>query len=216
MTVKETPPIAGLIAKVEKHVQEYMEKFDGSHDYAHVQRVVGLALQIARQEGQIRPGVLDHNLIHLAALMHDINDRKYISDSSVPISSQLIGLGCDEVIAHSVDIIVRHVSFTKECINPEKVAAVVCQIPELGVVQDADRIDAVGAIGIGRLFTYGGARNRTMSQSMKHFEERLMKTGDRMKTETGKMLIAERMQRLKTFEQWWNEETGDRPLGCNP
>jgi uncharacterized protein len=211
MTVRQTPLVAGLIANVEKHVREYMDKFDGSHDFAHVQRVVRLALQIARQEEQIRPGVLDLGLIHLAALMHDVNDRKYISESSVSVSEQLKSLGCDESLSQSVDTIVSHVSFTNECGNPDKVAEVVAKIPELGVVQDADRIDAVGAIGIGRLFTYGGARDRTLERSMEHFEDRLMKTGDRMKTATGRVIISERMQRLKIFQQWWNEETCDDP-----
>jgi uncharacterized protein len=216
MTLSNASPVAGLIPKVEKHVEQYMAKFDGSHDFAHVQRVVRLALHIARQEEHTRPGVLNHDLIHLAALMHDVNDRKYISESSVCTSDQLKSLGCDENLAESVDLIVSHVSFTKECGNPEKVAEIVSQIPELGVVQDADRIDAVGAIGIGRLFTYGGARNRAMQLSMGHFEERLMKTGDRMKTETGSAIISERMLRLKTFQQWWNEEICDDPQGMRP
>jgi uncharacterized protein len=216
MTVTKTSSHPDLIPKVEKHVEEYMANFDGSHDFAHVRRVVRLALHIARQEEKTRPGVLDHNLIHLAALMHDVNDRKYISESSVSTSDQLKNLGCDEFLAQSVDLIVSHVSFTKERVNPEKVAEIVSQIPELGVVQDADRIDAVGAIGIGRLFTYGGARNRTMKLSMDHFEDRLMKTGDRMKTETGRMIISERMQRLKVFQLWWNEETCDNPEEMRP
>lgn len=216
MTVREASPAAGLVSKVEAHVREYMAKFDGSHDFAHVQRVVRLALQIARQEELIRPGVLDHDLIHIAALMHDVNDRKYISAASLPVSEQLKSLGCDESVSGLVEIIVAHVSFTKECGSPEKVAAVLGKIPELGVVQDADRIDAVGAIGIGRLFTFGGAKNRSMEQSMEHFEERLMKTADRMKTATGTMIIGERMRRLETFQAWWNEEACAEPQDCRP
>jgi uncharacterized protein len=199
--------LAGLIANVEIFVREYMNRHDGSHDFAHVQRVVGLAHQIGREEEELRPGVLDHDLIHLAALMHDVNDRKYISESSLSISEHLKRLDCDEPLSQAVDTIVHHVSFTKECGNPEMVAEIVGKFPELGVVQDADRIDAVGAVGIGRLFTYGGAKNRNLQLSMEHFEERLMRTGDRMKTATGKAIISERMQRLKIFQQWWNEET---------
>jgi uncharacterized protein len=211
MAVKESSPAASLIAEVEKYVREYMKRYDGSHDFAHIQRVVRLAIQIGCEEETLRPGFLDHDLIHLAALMHDVNDRKYISESSMLISEQLKRLGCDESMAQSIETIVTHVSFTKECDNPETVAEIIGRIPELGVVQDADRIDAVGAIGIGRLFTYGGARDRDLEQSMDHFEERLMRTGDRMKTATGKAIISERMRRLEIFQQWWDEETCENP-----
>jgi uncharacterized protein len=209
MTVLQSSSAGLLTAKVENFVRDHMEQFDGSHDFAHIQRVVQLSLRIACEEEKLRPGMLDHHLIHLAALMHDVNDRKYNSEFSVSVSEHLKRLGCDESLSHSVDAIVSHVSFTKECSNPEVVAKLLGKIPELGVVQDADRIDAVGAVGIGRLFTYGGARNRSLQLSMDHFEERLLRTGDRMKTQAGKAIISERIQRLKVFQQWWNEETNE-------
>jgi len=198
-----------LISDVEGFVREYMSKYDSSHDFTHIQRVVRLALHIAESEIKTNPLVkLNIELIHLAALLHDVNDRKYKTDTDEAISAHLIRLGCTDLeMAKAVEAIVSHVSFTLECRDPEVVQRVLRKHPELGVVQDADRIDAVGAVGVGRLFTFGGARNRNLDSSMEHFDERLMITGGRMKTDTGKQIIAERMERLTMFRSWWTEET---------
>lgn len=204
-------PMQKLTADVEDFVREYMSKFDPSHDFSHIQRVVRLALHIAKTEIEAYPtSKLDIEVVHLAALLHDVNDRKYKTDTTEDISTHLERLGCmDLKMIKAVEEIITHVSFTMECRNPEVVQLVLRRHPELGVVQDADRIDAVGAIGIGRLFTFGGAKNRSLDMSMEHFDERLMITGSRMKTETGKQIIAEKIERLKTFRNWWTEETSE-------
>jgi uncharacterized protein len=82
------------------------------------------------------------------------------------ISSRLMELGCgDPKLAEAVEDIVTHVSYTLEKNDPDAVNTAVVRHPELRMVQDADGIDAVGIIGIGRLYTYGGAKERTLDQS---------------------------------------------------
>jgi len=201
-----------LISKVEDFVRTHMSAFDGSHDFAHIQRVVRLALHIGRLEHSRTPRPLNLNLIHISALLHDVNDRKYFTENSTSVFQCLQNLDCDPSAAAAVADIVANVSFTKERLNPAPVAEVLMRWPELGVVQDADRIDAVGAVGIGRLFTYGGARDRTLEQSMSHLVERLLQTADLMKTRTGEVIISERIRRTEIFREWWDEENDEKGL----
>ena len=198
---------------LEIFVKEYMDQFDASHDFSHVQRVVRLAMHISRSEIKRTPSLtLDLELIHLSSLLHDVNDRKYKTNSNESLTSHLTRLGCrDPDLASAVEDIVTHVSFNGERLNPTAVQDALQRHPELGIVQDADRIDAVGAIGIGRLFTFGGARNRTLDMSISHLDDRLLHTGDWMKTETGKAIIKERIKRVKILRDWWTEETEDDP-----
>jgi uncharacterized protein len=209
MSGYSTTSVTELITNVESFVEEYMNQFDASHDFSHIQRVVRLAMHIARSEMKRNPSLtLDLELIQIAALLHDVNDRKYKTSSSEPLTSHLTRLGCsDSNLSNAVEDIVSHVSFNGERLNRAAVQEALKRHPELGIVQDADRIDAVGAVGIGRLFTYGGARNRSLDMSMSHLEDRLLRTADWMKTETGKAIITERMKRVKLLQDWWAEET---------
>jgi len=80
-------------------------------------------------------------------------------------------------------------------------------------VQDADRLDAIGAVGIGRLFAYGAARtSRTLGQSMDHLDEKLVLVRGRIKTDEGRRLADVRTERLWTFRAWWVEEAGEEGL----
>ena len=76
-------------------------------------------------------------------------------------------------------------------------------------MQDADRLDAIGAVGIGRTFSYGAARGKDMEETLRHFEEKLEKLQGMMKTAEGKRLARVRAERLRVFRGWWVDECGD-------
>ena len=86
---------------------------------------------------------------------------------------------------------------------------VLLQHPELAIVQDADRLDAIGAVGIGRTFSYGATRGKGMEETLRHFEEKLEKLQGMMKTAEGKRLARVRAERLRVFRGWWVDECGD-------
>lgn len=110
-------------------------------------------------------------------------------------------------------MICKNVSYSNETKHPEQVRQLVEQNPELAIVQDADRLDAIGAIGIGRTFTYGGAKGaRGMQDTVDHFTEKLEKLEGMMKTNSGKEIARKRTERLKMFRSWWEEEVDESTL----
>jgi uncharacterized protein len=210
---------AALIPKVTGFVEKYMSKYDGSHDFNHIRRVVGLAHLIyteINKEKQAsilfeddRPD-LDLHVITLAALLHDVGDKKYLQegqDGNTLVLATLLSFGAPEDLAIKVQRIVLGVSYSSEVKDPAAVKAMVEKYPELAVVQDADRLDAIGAVGIGRTFTFGGAKGAEhMGVTMEHFDDKLVKLESMMKSGPGKKLAKERTERLKTFQNWWAEE----------
>jgi uncharacterized protein len=208
-TTASTP----LIPKVTAFVQQYMSKYDGSHDFNHIRRVVGLAHLIykrLKEEAPSHAEELDLHVITLAALLHDVGDKKYLEpgqDGNTLVLATLLSFGAPEELAIKVQRIVVGVSYSSEIQDPAHVQAMIAKYPELAVVQDADRLDAIGAVGIGRTFTFGGAKGgRPMGETIRHFEEKLEKLEGMMKTIPGKALARERTDRLKTFKHWWEEE----------
>lgn len=202
-----------LVQAVTEYVKSYMANYDASHDWKHILRVVGLARHIYSQSENRAD--LDLRIIQLAALLHDVGDRKYTasstSASSPPptISSLLLTHGASPAIAQTISTICSSVSYSTETKNPSQIQSVLAQHPELGVVQDADRLDAIGAIGLGRMFTYGGAKTKvTMDETMEHLDEKLVRLEGMAKTKVGKELMRERTERLRVFRGWWAEERG--------
>ncbi|KAJ5601169.1 hypothetical protein N7510_010703 [Penicillium lagena] len=232
---------ASLYKKMTSFVTDYMSSYDPSHDMAHVQRVVSLSMKILHGEQGLHPDIgYNPTVVKLAALLHDVEDRKYSSNAA--LVAQVTGISESEVLkaegthqqqpcsiasyvlsAHGMDArladkiqkIIYHVSYSKECKDPELVRNMVSQYPELGIVQDADRLDALGAIGIGRCFTFLGAQGKKfvgpdgkweMENSIQHFGEKLEKLEGMMKTQTGRKMARERTARLKIFKGWWEEE----------
>ncbi|KAE8453145.1 hypothetical protein EG329_011212 [Mollisiaceae sp. DMI_Dod_QoI] len=214
-----------LITKVTSYVEKYMSNYDGSHDFDHIKRVVGLAHHIHSQmttsppKSNIPSPPLDLDVITLAALLHDIGDRKYIEegqDEKTMVRELLLGLGASPELAARVQTICLGVSYSSEIKDFDHVVGLIARHPELAVVQDADRIDAIGAVGIGRVHTYGGAKTqRGMEQSMEVFDYKLFKLEGLMKTVPGKQLAKERTERLRTFYQWWREEKEFGELGAS-
>jgi uncharacterized protein len=205
-----------LIRKVEGRVKEFMAKYDASHDFNHIKRVVRRAylihdkiIKAALDAGGEAPN-FDMTTITLSAMLHDIGDRKYVQegqDATTMIRDLLIEAGADGDLAQKVQTICLGVSYNSEIKDLEKVKKLIEQYPELAIVQDADRLDSIGAIGIGRVFCYGGAKTeRSMDETIGIFDSKLLKLEPFMKTGPGREMAQEAVARLRVFKQWWKEE----------
>lgn len=210
-----------LLKRTSSWVEEYMSqpRFDASHDFTHVRRVTALAKHILRLEQVAHPEIkYDPLVVEMAALMHDVDDHKYnvpqLGDFSreprttslTPVEAQLLSLSCPASLARTVSTITSHTSYSFSLSHPAQVASVLSLHPELAIVQDADRLDAMGAIGIGRAFAYGGARGRGLEDTIIHLGEKLEKLEGGMRTEGGRGLAMERGERLRAFRNWWEQE----------
>lgn len=197
-----------IISKTENHVQSYMSRYDASHDYSHVQRVLHNAKIIVKKETSISYNM---NVVTLAVLLHDIGDSKYTNldeDGSTVAKTFLLSIKVPLQTAETVQEIVNAVSYSGEMRNPVHVEEVLARHPELGPVQDADRLDAIGAIGIGRCFAYRGAkRGMGLDTAIAHFDEKLLRLESMMKTKTGKDMARQRSERLHVFRDWFVAET---------
>ncbi|KAK4786345.1 hypothetical protein SAY86_003034 [Trapa natans] len=219
---------AAIVERAEKLMRKAMGGNDASHDAWHVLRVRDLALSIAREEG-LSSSPDSMLVVELAALLHDIGDYKYSRDPSEErlVENFLEEENIDEAMKTKILKIIKGMGFKEELQRHESVGI----FPEFGVVQDADRLDAIGAIGIARCFTFGGRRNRVLhdpailprlelskEQYMKnmeqttvnHFHEKLLKLKDLMKTEGGKRRAEKRhkfmAEYLEEFYKEWNGE----------
>jgi uncharacterized protein len=211
-----------LITATEQFVKKELADAEGGHDWWHIYRVWKLAGRIAAGEQ------VDMLVVELSALLHDIADAKFHDgDESIgPRKARafLESIGAPaSVIQHVVDII-ANISFKGGHNNG------VFYSPELGVVQDADRLDAIGAIGIARTFNYGGFKNRALydpsvppdlnmtkeayknstAPTINHFYEKLLLLKDRMNTATGRQLAMERHAFMETFlDKFYQEWEGE-------
>lgn len=215
---------ATLILATHVYVKAYMSQYDSSHDYSHILRVLTLSRQILAAVQSTSPSPAPHpTVVTLLALLHDVGDKKYLpafpspsSPSSSPstplgfgpVEEFLISAGADPAQAALVQKLVNNVSYSHERANPENVAALCREYPELAIVQDADRLDAIGAIGVGRTFTFGAVKKQTegMQGVMRHLDEKLMKLEEGMKTIEGRRLAGERGERIRIFRDWWEDE----------
>ncbi|AXG73771.1 HD domain-containing protein [Flavobacterium arcticum] len=212
-----------LIHKTINFVKEQLENAEGGHDWFHIQRVYNNALKIAETEQ------CDLLVVQLGALLHDIADSKFHNgDETVGPKVARAFLEQENVeeatILHVVNII-ENISF-KGGNFEQKFNSI-----ELEVVQDADRLDAIGAIGIARTFNYGGFKNRALynpdiapemnmtkeeykkgdSPTINHFYEKLLLLKDRMNTETGKTLAQGRHNYMVNFlAQFYAEWEGEK------
>ncbi|NNT70994.1 HD domain-containing protein [Flavobacterium sp. IMCC34852] len=212
-----------VIDKTILFVKQQLENAEGGHDWFHIERVYKNALRIAQEEA------CDLTVVKLGALLHDIADSKFHDgDETVGPKTARTFLESEKVdeatIVHVINII-ENISFKGG--NFEKKF---CSI-ELEIVQDADRLDAIGAIGIARCFNYGGFKNRALynpaiqpklnmtkeeyknsdSPTLNHFYEKLLLLKDKMNTPTGKKLAEARHQYMESFlSQFYAEWEGEK------
>jgi len=171
-----------IIKKTEEFVRKSM-KGDVGHDWLHVDRVRKLALKIGKREK------VDLFVVELAALLHDIGDWKFHKDANTAgkKSSKLLNaLRVDSEVVNEVAFIIDNISW-KNGMNKVRMRTL-----EGKVVQDADRLEALGAIGIARAFSYGGHKSRplagTPDSTIAHFSDKLLKLKKAMNTKSGKSL----------------------------
>ncbi len=214
---------SGLIDTTILFVKQKLKNAESGHDWFHIERVYKNALLIGQEEE------CDLTIVKLSALLHDIADSKFHDgDESIgpKTAKEFLELQnvSPEVIIHVVNII-KNTSFKGG--NFEKKFT----SKELEIVQDADRLDAIGAIGIARAFHYGGFKNRPMynpsvtpilnmskeeyinseAPTLNHFYEKLLLLKDRMNTETGKKIAETRHQFMELFlSQFYAEWEGER------
>tara|TARA_B100000780_G_scaffold229642_1_gene169270 strand:- start:4395 stop:5051 length:657 start_codon:yes stop_codon:yes gene_type:complete len=200
-------------------VKETLEGAEGGHDWFHIERVYKNALLISENEK------VDRFIVQLGALLHDIADAKfYNGDESIGpkkarefLKKQYV----DEDIIIHIENIILFISYKSSLDTSKKFTS-----PELDVIQDADRLDAIGAIGIARCFNYGGFKNRSLydpeiepnlemtkeqykkstTPTINHFYEKLLLLKDKMNTKTGQLLAKERHGYMEQFLQQFYEE----------
>jgi uncharacterized protein len=203
-----------LFASVNSYVHAYMSSpdHDNSHDYHHILRVLSNTNRILQTEQKTHSDVAYDTLaLFLAALLHDVGDHKYAragEDAGNQVSTLLLERGAPSELALKVQTIVKHVGYTNETKNPQSVIDVLAKYPELAIVQDADRLDAIGAVGVARCFAFGGAKKQgqPMAAALEHFEEKLVKLPDMMKTDSGREMARERKRALVEFARQFEEE----------
>lgn len=204
------------IQETANFVKSCFEREGSGHDWWHLYRVWQLAKQIAAKEG----GRLF--MIEMAALLHDLDDWKLGATSESKAMAWMMQIGLDEPHRNQIRTIINEVSFkgAKVDTTPSSLEAL--------VVQDADRLDAMGAIGIARTFAYGGYKHRLIydpdiqpemhvsfsdyqkstAPTINHFFEKLLLLKDRMNTKTGQKIALKRhrfMEKyLEHFFQEWN------------
>ena len=172
------------------------------HDAEHTLRVYRNTLLIAEKELEKDPG-LSVRTAALAALLHDADDHKlFHTEDNANARAFLRAQQVDESTAGQIIAAVNAVSFSQN--RGRKPAT-----KEGKIVQDADRLDALGAVGAARTFAYGGRHGRTPDDSIIHFHEKLLLLKDGMNTEAGKALAERRHAFLLEFLREWDREMGE-------
>ncbi|MGB3591204.1 MAG: HD domain-containing protein [Nonlabens sp.] len=208
-----------LIENTVEFVKNTLQDTESGHDWFHIERVWKLSRHIAAIENR---GNLE--IIELAALLHDIADSKFHNGDELiggeKADSYLVSQNVDKCTRNDVKLIIDHISFKGgHSTRPENNI-------EFDIVQDADRLDALGAIGIARTFNYGGFKHRKIydptvkpdlemtkeeyknstAPTINHFYEKLLKLKDLMNTKTGSQIAESRHQFMLQFlDQFYSE-----------
>ncbi|MDX5586004.1 MAG: HD domain-containing protein [Aureibaculum sp.] len=211
-----------IINRTIDFVKQTLKDAEGGHDWFHIQRVFNNAKLIVKTESA------DEFIVSLSALLHDIADSKF-HDGDETIGPKkatefLMSQNIDSIVIEHVVQIIKNISFKGGNIDRT------FSSKELDIVQDADRLDAIGAIGIARCFNYGGFKNREIfnpktqpklnmtkeeyknsnTPSINHFYEKLLLLKDRMNTATGKRVAIERHKFMEKYlHQFYAEWDGN-------
>ncbi|KAA0956437.1 HD domain-containing protein [Planococcus kocurii] len=202
------------IKQCRNEVKKIYEQFDASHDWQHIERVMKNAKMILQQE------TADAFIVELAVLLHDVSDPKYKKPEEDLERDILNRLELSDAQRQEIQKVIESVSFKGG--NGKPATSI-----EAKIVQDADRLDAIGAIGIARAFAYGGAKGRKLydwneqartkmteneyreaqTSSVTHFYEKLLLLKDQMTTKTGKHMAEERHEFMLIFLKQLQTET---------
>lgn len=197
-----------MIERAMDYARQVFAGDSSGHDFDHTLRVFRMATTIAKEENA------DLEIVQLAALLHDVDDRKLSPQTYENKDNAVVFLlenGVDRDKISTIVEIISQISFSAGNGAPSTLEGM--------CVQDADRLDAMGAIGIGRAFAFGGSRGRRMhdpagndkTSTIQHFYDKLLLLKDRMNTVTGKRLAADRDVYMRTFlEQFYAEWDGIR------
>lgn len=211
-----------IVVQTIEFVKKELEQAESGHDWFHIERVWKMAKRLAAEEDHVNVLVVE-----LAALLHDIADAKFHNGNEDigPTKARdfLSSIEVEDRVVNHVENIIRNMSFKTQ------LGEVCFSSLEMDVVQDADRLDAMGAIGIARTFNYGGFKNRPIydpavspkldqskeeyknstAPTINHFYEKLLLLKDKMNTETGRALAKERHQfMLQYLQQFYSEWEG--------
>ena len=180
-----------------QYIQSLFADNAGGHGADHTMRVYRTAMMIAGRE----PGC-DQEITALAALLHDADDHKlFRTVDNANARAFLAEHGVEPEKTEKICAAVNSVSFSR---NRGKRPATI----EGKIVRDADRLDAIGAVGIARAFAYGGEHGRPMEASVRHFDEKLLLLKDEMNTETARQIAEKRHAFMVSFLKELEEETG--------
>ncbi|WP_407483546.1 HD domain-containing protein [Elizabethkingia meningoseptica] len=210
--------MSDLISKTIEFVKKKLEGAEAGHDWFHIERVWKLSKKIAEKE------TCNQEVVELGALLHDIADPKFHNgDENIgPDTAKafLTAENVDEDTIQKVIFIIKNISFKNRNEAPKEKPV------ELQIVQDADRLDAIGAIGIARVFNFGGFKNnpihipgeeprlnqskeeykKSNGTTINHFYEKLLLLEGMMNTETGKKMASIRHEYMEDFlKQFYNE-----------
>ncbi|MEY9971328.1 uncharacterized protein ABH966_001701 [Lysinibacillus sp. RC46] len=197
-------------------VRGIYEQFDASHDFQHIERVYQNALTILQTEPEA-----DAEVVEIAVLLHDVSDKKY-TDSKEQENKLIAELSLSEEKKQHIQDCIAQVSYNGG--NELEATSL-----EAKIVRDADRLDAIGAIGIARTFAFGGAKGRKLydkeenartdmteeeyrnknTSSVTHFYEKLLLLKDLMITDKGKQMAEERHQFMVQFLEQLQNEIGE-------
>ncbi|MDO5709570.1 MAG: HD domain-containing protein [Coriobacteriales bacterium] len=198
-----------VLVAAEAYARDLFAGDASGHDFEHTLRVFHTVQHIAREEGA------DQGIVCLAALLHDVDDAKLSPDTTATLGNAHTFLERHDVKSEEAEAVltaIREVSFSK---NGGKAPSTL----EAACVRDADRLDAIGAIGIARAFAFGGSRGRALhdptgrdqATTIAHFHDKLLLLKDMMCTRAGRCLAEDRDRYLRSFlDEFMAEWDGDR------